>query len=157
MSFRRRQRGLATLWPVRAADSRAIAWLLLIIGAIGFLAIGAWPNYVYAMVWVAPALILTALQSIGDIPNPLTGLKHGDWRGVGVPAAAALVCGFFWELWNWQSLAHWEYSIPFVQRFLIFEMPLLGYAGYLPFGIACVAIADIVCEDTTDVSSSGRD
>jgi hypothetical protein len=28
-----------------------------------------------------------------------------------------------------------------VDRFRIFEMPLLGYAGYLPFGIECAAIA----------------
>jgi hypothetical protein len=58
--------------------------------------------------------------------------------------AAALVCGFFWEMWNWGSLARWEYSIPHVDRFRVFEMPLLGYAGYLPFGIECAAIAALV-------------
>jgi len=56
---------------------------------------------------------------------------------------AALICGLFWELWNWKSLAHWEYAIPFVHRFQLFEMPLLGYAGYIPFGLECVAVADL--------------
>ena len=60
-----------------------------------------------------------------------------------MPAIAALICGLFWELWNWKSLAHWEYAIPFVHRFELFEMPLLGYAGYIPFGLECVAVADL--------------
>jgi hypothetical protein len=158
-SFPRLTREFANWWPVPAADSRAIAWISLILGTIGFLTIGAWPGYVYAMAWIAPVLILTALQSLGGMPNPLAALKHGDWRGVGQPALAALVCGFFWELWNWQSLAHWEYSIPFVHRFLLFEMPLLGYAGYLPFGIACVAVADLACSHATTsyTSASNND
>ncbi|HBH80389.1 MAG TPA: hypothetical protein DDY39_11240, partial [Nitrospira sp.] len=62
---------------------------------------------------------------------------------IGVPALAALICGIFWELWNWKSLAHWEYALPFVHRFPLFEMPLLGYAGYLPFGLECVVVADL--------------
>jgi hypothetical protein len=41
------------------------------------------------------------------------------------------------------SLAHWEYAIPFVHRFQIFEMPFLGYAGYLPFGLQCLAVAQL--------------
>jgi len=47
-------------------------------------------------------------------------------------------------MWNWKSLAHWEYSVPFVYRFPIFEMPILGYAGYLPFGLVCVAAAALI-------------
>jgi hypothetical protein len=34
--------------------------------------------------------------------------------------------------------------VPFVQRFHVFEMPLLGYAGYLPFGVTCALAADLV-------------
>jgi len=60
------------------------------------------------------------------------------------PALAALICGLLWELWNFGSLAKWHYSIPYVQRYYLFEMPLLGYAGYLPFGIACALAMDPV-------------
>ena len=59
-------------------------------------------------------------------------------------ALAALVCGFFWEMWNYFSLARWTYSVPLVQRFQLFEMPLLGYAGYLPFGLVCAIIGDAI-------------
>ena len=60
-----------------------------------------------------------------------------------LPAIAALICGVLWELWNYRSLARWEYTIPFVQRFEVFEMPLLGYAGYLPFGLVCVVFVGL--------------
>ncbi|MCX5879514.1 MAG: hypothetical protein NTY44_10440 [Deltaproteobacteria bacterium] len=57
---------------------------------------------------------------------------------------AALLCGLFWEMWNFYSLAKWVYHVPFVQRFHLFEMPLLGYAGYLPFGMECLVVAEMV-------------
>jgi hypothetical protein len=76
---------------------------------------------------------------------------------VWLPALAALFCGFFWELWNVGSLAHWQYSIPFVQRFHLFEMPLLGYAGYLPFGLACLAAADILYRLANGQEGQGSD
>ena len=57
---------------------------------------------------------------------------------------AALICGCFWEMWNVFSLEKWIYTVPFVDRFHIFEMPLLGYAGYLPFGLECAVAAEVV-------------
>ena len=45
----------------------------------------------------------------------------------------ALVTGFFWEMWNYWSYPKWVYQVPGVDFFRIFEMPILGYGGYLPF------------------------
>ena len=59
-------------------------------------------------------------------------------------AVGALLCGIFWEMWNMFSLAKWAYHVPWVHRFQVFEMPILGYAGYLPFGIECAVIADFI-------------
>ena len=64
----------------------------------------------------------------------LSVLAHPALPLLAAAALAGLFCGFFWELWNAHSLARWEYTIPWVDRFHLFEMPLLGYAGYLPFG-----------------------
>ena len=47
-------------------------------------------------------------------------------------------------MWNFRSFAHWEYTVPYVQRFHLFEMPLMGYAGYLPFGLECLAAASLL-------------
>ena len=48
-------------------------------------------------------------------------------------ALAGIVCGFFWEMWNFFALPKWCYTIPFVNFAKIFEMPFLGYGGYIPF------------------------
>jgi hypothetical protein len=106
--------------------------------------LGVFRGYLFALVWIAPALVIICLQALAHRPTVLAPLADGDWRGLVSYASAALVCGFFWEMWNYGSLARWEYSVPYVGRFHIFEMPLLGYAGYLPFGIECAAIAALL-------------
>ncbi|MGD2126314.1 MAG: hypothetical protein PVG99_09555, partial [Desulfobacteraceae bacterium] len=102
------------------------------------------PNLLFPLLWISPLLILVSLQALMEERHIFSGLSIGDWRVVLTSALAALVCGFFWEMWNYYSLAKWTYHLPFVHRLQLFEMPVLGYAGYLPFGLECAVIADIV-------------
>jgi hypothetical protein len=122
---------------------RRLAWIALAAGVLALVAIGPWPESFSMMLWLAPLLILAGLQQLLLGKSLLAPLEQGDWRPLLQPALAALVCGFFWELWNFGSLARWHYSIPYVQRFHVFEMPLLGYAGYLPFGVTCALVMDV--------------
>ncbi len=140
-TFPRLAGSLTGLWPVNLKNTVPCGWIVLIIAALGLAGIGAWPDYLFPLLWVAPLLIITGLQTLTGEKTIFSPLRQGDWRPIWLPALAALVCGFFWEMWNSGSLAHWEYSIPFVQRFHIFYMPVLGYAGYLPFGLECAAMA----------------
>ena len=143
-TFPRISSGLDRLRPLGARGVRIVAWLALIVGVGGLMGIAARPNVLYPLVWIAPLLLLTGLVGIReDGTLLLRALNTGNWRRVWLLALASLVCGFFWEMWNFKSLAHWEYAVPFAQRFQLFEMPLLGYAGYLPFGITCGAIAEL--------------
>jgi hypothetical protein len=126
-----------------ARGHAALAWLALAAGALALAAIGLRPDLLFPLLWVAPFLVLAGLQQLLAGETLFSALARGDWRPILQPALAALVCGFFWELWNWGSLPKWHYAIPYVQRFPIFEMPLLGYAGYLPFGIECALVMDL--------------
>jgi hypothetical protein len=121
-----------------------LARLALPAGLLALGCVGIWPETLFPMLWVAPPLVLWALQELLLGETVLTPLQHGDWRPLLQPALAALICGLLWELWNFGSIAKWHYSIPYVQRFSMFEMPLLGYAGYLPFGIECALVMDLV-------------
>ncbi|GBE13551.1 hypothetical protein BMS3Bbin14_01989 [bacterium BMS3Bbin14] len=132
---------LTDLWPVRLKNPVPCGWTVLIIAALGLAGIGIWPDYLFPLLWIAPLLVITGLQTVMGEKTIFSPLREGDWRPIWLPALAALVCGFFWEMWNSGSLAHWEYSIPFIQRFHIFYMPVLGYAGYLPFGLECAVMA----------------
>jgi len=118
------------------------AWAALLAGALGLFAIGLWPQALFPMLWLGPLLLLLGLQALLLDETLLAPLARGDWRPLLQPALAALLCGLLWEFWNWGSLARWHYSVPYVQRFHLFEMPLLGYAGYLPFGVTCALAAD---------------
>jgi len=124
------------IWP----GHRWMGWSLLIVACVGLTAISIWPSRLFPLVWLAPLLLITALQIIAGNETIFSRISHGDWTALWLAAVAALVCGLCWEMWNSRSLAHWEYAIPSVHRFKLFEMPLLGYAGYLPFGLECLAV-----------------
>ncbi|RMG30332.1 MAG: hypothetical protein D6721_04120 [Gammaproteobacteria bacterium] len=128
---------------LRVRHPRPLAALGLGVSAAGLFGVGRWPEVFYPLVWVAPLLVILSLQGLQGQPTLLD--RHADpWRLVALSMLAALVCGVLWEMWNDYSLAKWVYRLPYVGRFRIFEMPLLGYTGYLPFGIECAVIADLV-------------
>lgn len=139
--------GLKASRPLELPRPRSAAGIVLGVSATGLALLGVYPDYLYALVWCAPLLIISALQQLSGSRTIFTPLSLGDWRPVAGTAIAALICGFFWELWNIGSLARWEYSVPYVSRFHIFEMPLLGYGGYLPFGLECLVIGRMVTGD----------
>ena len=134
--------------PVRIFSPRLLAAAVLMVSGIGLLLLGIYPNYLFALLWISPLLILVSLQALLRERHIFSPLTEGDWHVVLASASAALVCGVFWEMWNFHSLAKWTYHVPYVQRFHLFEMPLLGYAGYLPFGLECSVVADLVLRGT---------
>jgi hypothetical protein len=144
LSFSWTQRNFQGFFPIRFSRPRVIAWPLLLCTGVGLAGIGIWPNYLFPLIWISPIFIIISLQTIFKESHLLSPLSYGDWRNVFSSALAALICGLFWEMWNAYSLAKWKYNIPFVHRFEIFEMPVLGYAGYLPFGLICAIISQIV-------------
>lgn len=143
-SFPRLGAGLDQYVRINLANSCFFPSVVLIVSAIALANIGRWPDYLFPMLWVAPLMVLTSLQALRGEPHIFRAAVGGNWQPIWYAALAALQCGFFWEMWNFGSLAHWEYAVPFVQRYQLFEMPLLGYAGYLPFGIVCIAITNCV-------------
>ncbi len=118
-----------------AGKTELVGWLAL---GVGLLALTAWyPVPLFFLTWLAPLIIIASGLALADVPSPFTDLRRGDYHMFFTLALAALICGFFWELWNYFSMPKWHYSIPYAQALHIFEMPLPGYAGYLPFGPIC--------------------
>jgi hypothetical protein len=130
--------------PLTIPSPKVLSMSLVIAGAVGLTALAIWPKTLSFLVWLLPILLVLGLQSLTEKPDLLIDIEAGDWRRIWILAVAGLICGVFWEMWNSNSLAHWKYSVPYVQRFEIFEMPLLGYAGYLPFGILCGLFSDFI-------------
>lgn len=130
-------------WGTRCAEGPRFPWLrgratgivLVAIGGLGLIGAGAAPERFYAALWSAPLALLlgdSVLRRRHEIPAELA---VGDWRTTATWAVAALLCGFCWEMWNVFSAAHWIYTVPYTERWHVFAMPILGYTGYLPFGL----------------------
>jgi len=41
---------------------------------------------------------------------------------------------------NFLSMPKWIYSVPLIPQQRLFEMPYLGYSGYVPFALECFVI-----------------
>ncbi|MFC1670068.1 hypothetical protein ACFL20_06705, partial [Spirochaetota bacterium] len=128
----------------KTGKGKLFALLSLFSFSMALLLMGIYPNYLFPLLWVAPGVIIICLQVLFNEKHIFSDLNQGQWSFLVCACIAALICGFFWEMWNYYSYAKWIYSVPFVSRFFIFEMPVLGYAGYLPFGLECVIIGEMV-------------
>ena len=47
-------------------------------------------------------------------------------------------------MWNFYSYPKWIYHVPFVGFWHVFEMPILGYTGYLPFALELFALYHLI-------------
>lgn len=108
-------------------------------GWLGVALLLLWPRFFYPLVWLSIYFILEPVNRWLGHRTLLSWTKKGDWRPLGALWLGVLVTGFFWEMWNYYSYPKWIYSVPFVGFWKIFEMPLLGYGGYLPFSLEIFA------------------
>ena len=130
--------------------SRGLKTLLLIICFVGLLATGYLPDEMFFLLWLAPLIILTILLGRMNIWTPFKPIKDGNWTPMLLFALTYLIQGLLLEFQNYFSgvhengelvmthtAAYWTYSIPYVNVYHVFEMPVLGLLGYLPFGVYC--------------------
>ncbi|MFH0952867.1 MAG: hypothetical protein V1873_00905 [Verrucomicrobiota bacterium] len=130
--------------PCWKAPGRPVLAALTAAGALGLVLLALAPNPMFFMTWLAPLCLLAGSLALAGAETPFSDLKNGDYRSLFALAVAALVCGFFWEMWNFGSLPKWHYTVPYVGAFKVFEMPVVGYTGYLPFGPICWCLGQAV-------------
>ena len=121
------------------AVSRRFLIGAMALGLASLVALALWPRYVFPVTWLCIVLVLDPVNELRGRPSLIARLRRGDWRLVVALSLGALICGWFWEMWNFWAMPKWEYSISFVDFARVFEMPLLGYGGYLPFGLEVYA------------------
>jgi len=101
-------------------------------------------QYLFGSVWVGFILLLDPLNYFARSPSVLGELERGRRATLGSLLAAGLVCGILWEFWNYWAAAKWHYTFPIMQGWKIFEMPLLGYLGFPPFGVECFVMYEFL-------------
>lgn len=146
-SFRWTRRfGAGRLW--RPGKQALIG--LFLGGAVMFGLVMAWPRYCYPLVWGALVLVIEPVNVWLGRRSFFDYFQRGDWRPMISLSVGALMCGFFWEMWNYYSYPKWVYHTPGAQFLHVFEMPLLGYLGYLPFAWELFALRNLAWRQAPD-------
>ncbi len=126
------------------STSRRTTISFFIAGLILFALMMAWPVYFFPFVWLSVYFILEPINVWMGHRSLAEWTARGDWRIVFALWIGVLITGFFWEMWNYHAYPKWEYHVPFVGYFKFFEMPILGYGGYLPFALELYALYHLI-------------
>jgi len=115
----------------------AAGWIMLALMLV-------WPLYFFPFVWMSVYCILEPINVRLGNRSLLQDVAGGEWRPVIALWSGCLICGLFWEMWNYYSYPKWIYRVPFVDFLHIFEMPIPGYLGYIPFSMELFALYHLV-------------
>jgi len=128
---------LVTPWR----PSPRVLGLATAVGAVGVvLPLAVVSVWLVPLVWVGWALLFEPINCRRGLPSWLADLGRGDAsRLLGLVASGA-ICGVLWEFWNYWAGTRWTYTVPYLGGIKVFEMPVLGYLGFLPFSLEVYAM-----------------
>lgn len=111
-------------WALPALETESVARLLLGISLFGLIAGPVWMDRLSSLFWLAPLLLLAALQLLWQESTVFTGLTEGKWNRVLLGMLAGNLAGgialFAYRLFG-GALAHTAHTVQ-----LMFGFALLG-------------------------------
>ncbi len=121
-------------------NNRTSALRMIIIGIFMLVTDLFFPQYFYVFMWISVYLIVDGVNVMIGNKSLLAFTDNKNWRPLYMLALGCLICGFLWEFWNYYSYPKWVYTIPYLGFFKVFEMPVLGFLGYIPFSFELYSI-----------------
>lgn len=125
--------------PVLGTDRRTTVFFF-VLGWVMLAGLWIWPRIFFPFIWLSLYFILEPVNVWLGNRSLADWTQKGDWRPVISLWLGVLLTAFFWEMWNYYSFPKWVYHVPWGEWLHIFEMPLLGYGGYLPFALELYAL-----------------
>ena len=113
-------------------------WMAAIVG----IALLAWPlvwpsRYLAAPVWLGFIFLLEPINIHLGADSLIEESRTAGYSQIKNLMLSGFLCGGLWEFWNYWAGAKWHYSVPIMEHFKIFEMPLPGYFGFPAFALEC--------------------
>lgn len=136
--------------PIRphAPFSRTYRTTLIVVGllfvTVPVLVPAGIGQYLFAPVWVGFVLLLDPVNYAWGGHSLLRDWENGDSSLFWNLMLGGLVCGVFWEFWNFWATGRWLYIFPILQGWKIFEMPLPGFLGFPAFAVECFVMFESV-------------
>ena len=94
-------------------------------------------KYLFGLVWMGFVFLLDPVNYYLGGKSLFRDLEKGRIDKLLSLFLAGAICGFLWEFWNYWAATKWVYDVPFLREPKIFEMPLIGFLGFLPFAVEC--------------------
>lgn len=124
-------------FPLPVPGDEAVVVGLGVVAMTGLLGGAAWPAQLFWLLWLAPLLLLTALQLMWQESTIFSGLKNGDWGRVTCAALSGIMVA---------NLAVIAYQVN--GGILAINLhPLLAQPGYALFGLLCLQLGDVIAEN----------
>lgn len=105
---------------------------------LGFLLLAlciVFPHLFFPFVWLGFIFLLEPLSFRLGLDSLLADAKKQNGNRILSWLLAGFAAGVLWEALNYWAGSHWEYTIPYLNFCRIFQMPVFGYGGFLPFAI----------------------
>jgi hypothetical protein len=130
------------LFRIKGTPALLKSWFFS--GIASIILVLAWPRLFFPFIWLCFIFMLEPLNFWLKNETLLKDLKKRDWSRFWSWLLAGLVAGFLWEFWNFWAGSHWEYSIPYLNFWRVFQMPVFGYTGFLPFALEVFALYQLL-------------
>ncbi len=124
-------------WDVSSPAILGLAALLSLLPLL-------FPRLLFWAVWLGPLLLMDSINHRLGRSSFLRDWQGGDFHPTIIFGVAGYICGFFWEFWNYWAYTKWIYTVPIPDMPHIFEMPILGFLGFGPFGLETCAFWTLV-------------
>jgi hypothetical protein len=113
------------------------SYLFVAVGLALTIAPLLWPVYFFPAVWLGPIFLLDPFLEKVRIRSLSLSIFYGNRNRVWSLMLGGLSCGLMWEFWNYWAGSKWNYTVPYFGQWKIFEMPVFGFLGFLPFALEC--------------------
>ena len=110
----------------RSADIELFSWMMV----LGDIKIS---EYMAFAVWTFGFLILDPINYLMQKPSIIGYIEKGNYKVISLLSLSGIICGILWESVNWFATTRWVYTVPILGNIKIFEMPILGYLGFITF------------------------
>jgi hypothetical protein len=109
-----------------------------IMGFLLFVVTLVFPSpYLCPLPWISVLLLFEGLNDRLAVGSFSAMFRRGSYGLFVSLIVSGALCGFLWEFWNFWAGTKWRYSVPYLSDVKLFEMPVLGYLGFMPFALEC--------------------
>jgi len=121
--------------------SRKVLYFSIVLGATFLIIPIIFPSrYLAVLVWTGFIFLLDPINYLNKEKSILKDLELGNLNLLLSLFLSGLVCGLLWEFWNFWAIGKWIYTVPILENVKLFEMPVVGYLGFLVFALEVYVI-----------------